>query len=99
LVLYQIRHFAAVAETGSFTKAATSLRTETSDMTILCFALSNDRVRTRDESRFFALTNTRAGQCPGAGCCLRTFSLPDRILQTIDLARLVGRDILVVQRS
>jgi hypothetical protein len=56
LVLYQIRHFAAVAETGSFTKAATSLRTETADMTILCFALSNDRVRTRDEGRFFALT-------------------------------------------
>jgi hypothetical protein len=49
LVLYQIRHFAAVAETGSFRKAATSLRTETSGMTILCFALRNDRVRTRDD--------------------------------------------------
>src|SRR5260370_37171272 len=59
LVLYQIRHFAAVAATGSFTTAATSLRTKTSDMTILCFAFSNDRVRTRDESRF-ALTKTSA---------------------------------------
>jgi hypothetical protein len=55
----ELYHFAAVAETGSFTKAATSLRTETSDMTILCFALSNDRARTRDESRFFALIPTR----------------------------------------
>jgi hypothetical protein len=43
----------------------------------------------------------RSGQCPGAGFCLRTFSLPDRelIVQTINLARRVGRDILMVQRS
>ncbi len=71
LELYQIRHFAAVAETGSSTKAATSLRTETSDKTILCIALSNERVRTRDD-RWNSFTPTfsfsLAIEAERAGC-------------------------------
>src|SRR5260370_7993828 len=63
LELYQIRHFAAVAETGSSTKAATSLRTETSDKTILCITLRNERVRTRDD-RWNSFTPTFPSSLP-----------------------------------
>jgi hypothetical protein len=40
-------------------------------------------------------------QCLGAGCRLRTFSLlaKEPIVQSIDLARLIGRDILQLQGS
>jgi hypothetical protein len=58
LVVSTARLFEIGADSGS-AGGGFELRTKTCDMTILCFALSTDRVRTRDESRLFELMPIR----------------------------------------